>query len=93
MNAKSACHVGCIRLEFPSGIHNCTDTGRTAGSEPVKKASSALPGSACPMVVIRVGAEQVLVEVLNDAVDSIRGQGNGIGARAESTFAPRLIGN
>ena len=35
------------------GIHNCNDTGRTAGSEPVKQASSALPGSACPMVVIR----------------------------------------
>ena len=32
--------------------------------------------------VIRVGDEQGLVEVLNDAVDFIRGQGNGIGARA-----------
>ena len=32
--------------------------------------------------VIRVGAEQVLFEVLNDAVDSIRGQGNGTGAMA-----------
>ena len=45
--------------------------------EEVRKLHAILHGQ-----VIRVGAEQVLIEVVNDAVDAIRGPGNGTGARA-----------